>query len=191
MRLYFPFSGYTAKNPLTPRVRHYIDVIMSPMASQITSLMIVYSTVYSHVDQRKHQSSALLAFGRGIHRWPVNSQHKGPVTRKMFSFDDVIMVAAFYVKKLVWCLCTTCLKLQVWVSCARLVFNTLKLRQNGRHFPDDILTSISLNEYVWIPINISLKFVPTIQSNQQYSSNDSDNGLAPIRSKTIIWTNDG
>ena len=42
-------------------------------------------------DQRKHQSSALLAFVRGIHRWPVNSPHKGPVTRKMFPFDDVIM----------------------------------------------------------------------------------------------------
>ena len=32
-----------------------------------------------------------LAFVRGIHRWPVNSQHKGPVTWKMFPFDDVIM----------------------------------------------------------------------------------------------------
>ena len=43
------------------------------------------------VDQRKHQSSALLAFVRGIHRWPVNSPHTWPVTRKMFPFDDVIM----------------------------------------------------------------------------------------------------
>ena len=42
-------------------------------------------------DQRKHQSSASLAFVRGIHRWPVNSPHKGPVTQKMFPFDDVIM----------------------------------------------------------------------------------------------------
>ena len=40
---------------------------------------------------RKHQSSALLAFVRGIHRWPLNSPHKGPVTRKMFPFDAVIM----------------------------------------------------------------------------------------------------
>ena len=43
-------------------------------------------------DQRKHQSSALLAFVRGIHRRPVNSPHKGPVTRKMFPFHDVIMI---------------------------------------------------------------------------------------------------
>ena len=71
---------------------HYNDVIMSAMASQNTSLTIVYSTVYSGADQRKHQSSASLAFVRGIHRWPVNSPHKGPVTRKMFQFDDVIMM---------------------------------------------------------------------------------------------------
>ena len=70
---------------------HYCDVVMGVIASQITSLAIVYSTVYSDVDQRKHQSSASLAFVRGIHRWPVNSPHKWPVTRKMFPFDDVIM----------------------------------------------------------------------------------------------------
>ena len=56
---------------------HYNDVIMSAIASQITSLTIVYS------------SSASLAFVRGIHRW--YSPHKGPVTRKMSPFDDAIM----------------------------------------------------------------------------------------------------
>ena len=71
--------------------QHNIDVIMTTMASQITNLTVVYSTVYSDADQRKHQSSASLAFVRGIHRWPVNSPHKGLVTRKMFPFDDVIM----------------------------------------------------------------------------------------------------
>ena len=70
---------------------HYSDVIMDPMASQITSITIVYLTVYSGADQRKHQSSASLAFVREIHRWSVNSPQKGPVTRKMFPFDDVIM----------------------------------------------------------------------------------------------------
>ena len=64
---------------------------MGVMVSQITSLTIVYSTVYSDTDQRKHQSFASLAFVRGIHWWPVNSPHKEPVTRKMFPFDDVIM----------------------------------------------------------------------------------------------------
>ena len=71
---------------------HYSEVIMGPMASPITSLTLVYSTVYSGTDQRKHQSSMSLAFVRGIHRWPANSPHKGPVTRKMFPFDDVIMI---------------------------------------------------------------------------------------------------
>ena len=52
---------------------------------------IVYSTVYSGADQRNHQSSAALAFVRGNHRWKANSPHKGPVTWKMFPFDDVIM----------------------------------------------------------------------------------------------------
>ena len=72
---------------------HYNDVIMSSTASQITSLTIVYSTVYSGADQRKHQSSASLAFVRGIHRSPVNCPHKGPVKRKMLPFDDVIMLS--------------------------------------------------------------------------------------------------
>ena len=64
---------------------------MGVLASQITSLAIVYLTVYSGTDQRNHQSSASLAFVRGIHRWLVNSTHKWPVTRKMFPFDDVTM----------------------------------------------------------------------------------------------------
>ena len=71
--------------------RHYTDVLMSQMASQITSLGSVYSTVYSCEDQRKHQSSSSLAFVRIIHRGPVNSPHKRSVTRKMLPFDDVIM----------------------------------------------------------------------------------------------------
>ena len=55
-----------------------------------------YSNVYYNwgADQRKHQSSASLAFVRGIHRSPVNSPYKGPVTRKMFPFDDIIMYRA-------------------------------------------------------------------------------------------------
>ena len=70
---------------------HYSDVRMGSMASQTTSLTIVYTTIYSGADQRKHQSSAPLAFVRGIHRGPMNSPHKWPVTRKMFPFDYVIM----------------------------------------------------------------------------------------------------
>ena len=69
---------------------HNGDVIISVMASQITGVSSVCSTVCSNADQRKHQSSASLAFLKGIHRSPVDSPQR-PVARKMFSFDDVIM----------------------------------------------------------------------------------------------------
>ena len=74
-----------------PKMQHHNDVIMGAIASKITSPVFVYSTVYWDANQRKHQSSASLAFVLGIHRWPVNSPHKWSVTRKMFPFDDVIM----------------------------------------------------------------------------------------------------
>ena len=63
---------------------HYSDVIMSAMTSQITGGTIVYSTVCSGADKKKHQSSALLAFVRGIHRWPGNSRKKAQQRWKCF-----------------------------------------------------------------------------------------------------------
>ena len=76
---------------------------MGVIASSITSLTIVYSTVYAGADQRKYQSSASLGFVRGIHQRPVNSPHKWPVTRKMFLFDDVIMLPLCYTwRAIVW-----------------------------------------------------------------------------------------
>ena len=98
---------------------HYGDVRMGAIASQITSLTIVYSTVYSDADQSKHQSTASLAFVRGIHRGPVNSPHKWLVTRKMFPFDDVIM-ENIMIKTIVSQLCIindSC----VIVTCAKLL----------------------------------------------------------------------
>ena len=80
---------------LGPTLSHYCEVIMGVVASQITSLTIVYSTVYSGADQRKHQSSTTLAFVWGIHRGLVNSPHKWAVMQKMFPFDDVIMLSYF------------------------------------------------------------------------------------------------
>ena len=68
---------------------HYDDVIMGEIASQVTSLTIVYSTVYSDADQRKHQSSPSLAFVRGIHRdrWipRTNGQLRGKCFHLMTS----------------------------------------------------------------------------------------------------------
>ena len=68
---------------------------MSPMASQITGVSVVYSTVCTAAHQTKRQSSASLAFVRGIHRSPRKSPHKGPVPLKLFPFNDVIM-SVFY-----------------------------------------------------------------------------------------------
>ena len=60
---------------------------LKSLASRLFTKLFVQGS-----DQREHQSYASLAFARGIHRWPVNSSHKGPVTRKVFPFDDVIMI---------------------------------------------------------------------------------------------------
>ena len=142
------------------------------MMSQISSLYIVYSTVYSCADERKHHSSASLAFVRGIHRWPVNSPHKWPLTRKMFPFDDVIMkhtgdgmcsdqISRQIIRnnqslKKANVMCTPSLAQHnnTWWT-----LNTLKPRQNGHHFPGDMFKCIFLNENVSISIKISLKFV--------------------------------
>ena len=78
---------------------HYNDVIKSAMPSKITSLTIVCSSVYSGAYHRKHKSSASLTFVRGIPRWPMNRPHKGPVTRKMFPFDDIFILKQVYAKK--------------------------------------------------------------------------------------------
>ena len=71
---------------------HHSGDIISAMTTKIIGVSILYSSVCSAADQGKHQSSASLAFVKGIHRWPGNSPHKGKVTPKMFQFDDVIMV---------------------------------------------------------------------------------------------------
>ena len=69
-------------------------------------------------------------------------------------------------------------------------FNTLRPRQNGRHFADDIFKCIFLTENTQILLKISLEFVPKVRINN-IPSIGSDNGLAPARQKAIIWTNDG
>ena len=92
------FNGFCVTEDITSTysMRHHnSDVIISAMASQ-SGVSIVCSIVWSGTDQWKHQSYTPLAFVKGIHRWPVDSPHKGPVTSKMFLFDDVIM-ASFHV----------------------------------------------------------------------------------------------
>ena len=75
---------------------HYIDVIMTTVASQITSLTIVYSIVYSVADQRKYQSSASLAFVRGIHRDRWIPRTKGQLRGKCFHLMTSSCFIAFY-----------------------------------------------------------------------------------------------
>ena len=93
------------------KYEHYSDVIMSAMASQITSIWTVWSTVCSGAHQRKHQIFVSLAFVREIHRWPVDFPHKGSVTWKMLSFDDVIMIKRHFH--------------EFWVTCVKGVTSTI------------------------------------------------------------------
>ena len=116
--------------------KHYDDVIMGTLASQITSLTIVYSALYSGADQSNHQSSASLAFVWRIHRGPVNSPHKWPVTRKMSPFDDVIMSKIRQVEKKLKALC-----------------------ENSHYFADDIFKWIFLKGNLFILTQISSTFI--------------------------------
>ena len=121
-----------AIKPWNTLASHYIDVIMSTMTSQITSLTVVYSTVYSDADQRKHQSSTSLAFERVIHRGPANSPHKWPVTQKMFPFDDVIMVGRFITRIKIWYVQSS-----ACISCNTIsqgMMKYVKLSMQGRRF---------------------------------------------------------
>ena len=104
---------------------HYTDVIMTTIASQITSLTVVYSTVYSDADQGKHQSSASLAFVWGIHRDRWIPRTKCQLRGKCFH----LMTSS--------CLC------HFLNFCFRAIvilwyLDTLKPRQNGCHFEVDI-----------------------------------------------------
>ena len=118
---------------------------MDMIASQITSLTIVYSTVYSDADQRKHQSSASLAFVWWIHRVPVNSPHKWPVTRKMFPFDDVIIhcisIAHRICARLLFCFVLLWLCLEFLVgSCGSGIILDIGLSNERRRY--DVTSSL-------------------------------------------------
>ena len=76
------------------QIRHCSDVIMGTVATQITSQPAsrLFSQPFIQAQIKENTKVPRnWPFVRGIHRWPVNSPHKGPVTRKLFPFDDVIM----------------------------------------------------------------------------------------------------
>ena len=139
-------------------MKHHGDVLMSAMASQITDVPIVYSIVFSGEDQRKHQSSASLAFVRGIHRWPLNSSHQGPITRKMFPFDDIIMEIKFGT--------FTCIASSYWPWWSpTTVFETV---------PESKNVNLTIHKY-WFPslnfsIVASLKFIRQAKMKSKKSS---------------------
>ena len=152
------------------------------MGSQITSLTIVYLTVYLGADQRKHRSSASLAFVRRIHRWPVNSPHKWPVTRKMFPFDDAIKTGIKV--KSCW---STGWQFMTQVIVGVVMFQLIFPGQNGRHFADDIFKCISMYEKFCILFEFHWSLFLRVPFT--IFQLGLDNGLAPIRLQAIIWTN--
>ena len=70
------------------------------------------------------------------------------------------------------------------------ISNTLRPRQNGRHFPNDTF-QMNFLERKCVNFDSDFTEVCSQWSNEQYSSIRSDNGLAPARRQAIIWTNDG
>ena len=91
MKFFLVYKGFQVNicDTTGTRKSHYCDVIMGAMVSQITRLTIVYATVYSDADQRKHQSSASLSFVREItgDRWirRTNGQKRGKGFHSMTS----------------------------------------------------------------------------------------------------------
>ena len=127
---------------------HYSNVIMGDMASQITSISTVCSVVCSGAHQRKHQSSVSLAFVMGIHRWPVDSSHRGPVMRKMFPFDDAI-ICIFYGMYCTWAEVTS----MVSMSLIRKTVGSVDFPDNFIHYKTSTIPVTSwswLDEYLWI-----------------------------------------
>ena len=139
---------------VNPCWHHYSDVIMSVTASQITSVSVVCSTVCSGADQRKDQNSTSLAFVRGIHRWPVNSPHKGPVIRKIFFIwwrhHDYILDT--------FCL-TYCLWIDVSIFCQFTDTPRMKKKPSRfTHFSntltDNLFVSNSAIYLIWLPSSL-------------------------------------
>ena len=122
------WSEVNRSNVMVTTFYHYIDVIISAMASQITDVSIVCSNFWLGADQRKHQSSMSLVFVRGIHQLPVNSLPKGLVARIMFPFDDVIMAQRIHIGN---CYLTShhlnhCWSIVNWIPSNKLQWNRIK-----------------------------------------------------------------
>ena len=169
---------------------------MGAIASQITSLTIVYPTVYSDADQRKHQGSASLAFVLGIHRGPVNSPHKWPVMRKMFPFDDLIMKTSNQILHNLSTMSERFMPIWTWKYSFQLIrwewmdddqqitekpcLSTLKLRKMTSFLKMTCSNCSITNVAFWCKYQWSFFLTVSIGS---------DKGMAPNRKQAIIWTN--
>ena len=78
---------------------------------------------------KKHPSQALLAFLRGVHRWPVTSPHKGPVRRKKLPFADAIMKWCLTS----WCSCAVTVMLIPWFQCHLRNVEYFSITGNNSH----------------------------------------------------------
>ena len=139
-------------------VNHYIDVIMTKMAPQITSLTVVYSIAYSGADQRKHQSSASLAFVRGIHRDRGIPRTKGQWRGKCFHLMTSSWYSSVYIGVTVLYQSFTGSEAVSFVTWR--IFNILWPKQkHGRYSRDGNLTCATLQKYFPVLLHISMMFV--------------------------------
>ena len=117
--------------PMTDRISliHYIDVTMTTIASQITSLTVVYSTVYSDADQGKHQSSASLSFVWGIHRDRWIPRTKGQLRGKCFHLMTSSCSTQFRCSKVYLSVC-------LHGACIQLLHSQYMLRSALMYIPD-------------------------------------------------------
>ena len=151
--IFFPGGIFEMKsqiNTICILAAHYSSIKMGARTSQTTGVSIVYCTVCSGVDQRKLQSSASLAFVREIHRWRVNSPHKGTVTRKILLFDDVIMDSVSRPRQNVY---QSIYIVYVYSRCPCIYLNIYKITSN--EYNKD---NISLKPQLWCA-NAILNFV--------------------------------
>ena len=176
-------------------VKHNRDIIMDTMASQITSLMIVYSTVYSGTDQWKHKSSKLLAFVRGIHQcrngeFPaqrtnnaenvsISWRHHGrplimQVSSQIISRQGIIYWPDFL------------LNILGTSHEEYICFHVLWLEQNGGQF-EDIFKCILWNDIFFL-FHWKFHWGLNFRSNWQQNSFDFGNGLVPNRWQAFIQT---
>ena len=165
---------------------------MDAMASQIAGVSIVSKTVYSGEDQRKHQRCASLAFVRGIHRWPVNSPHKGTGTRKMFSCDDVTMIK--FLCKTRWCTRSYDKQYSLWNN-----FNNqsriILFREVHQPIHSFLWVFYCLSQFIGATCSLRKQLTHWGRVTHICVSKliiiGSDNGLSPSRHQSIIWTNAG